>query len=153
MSFGPKESYFWPSHVIVFQECQAKGSGRPALNVDIAPVISNSPDYKQKFTIQLSLDELALFALLLKKHKAESKFEYHGSNKDKALYTKWYPKTDSLGFFFYQKGISRGAAYIKFNELFRVFRLVISMLARAYNETNDGIYAMLEQFYGHTGHC
>ena len=131
-----------------FQLCFDK-AGKPAMNVDLAPNPDDKPNWKEKSSFQLTIDELSWFVAVLAGLSNDANFNYHGKQKNKSLSINRRQEEGGIVYAFniIEKGHSK--RYIKLSQIeaFRVHKLALKQLCAFYEQTEIEVMRSIDRFY------
>ena len=147
--FGEKAEYKRPNIIATCFQCVHDRSQKPGLNVDFAANPNNQPQWKQKQTIQLTIDELsALTALFLGKLN-DCNFAYHGETKKRSLVVNVRVEkgVSQYAFNLFDTGEKLGYIFLTKTEAFRVYKLCLKQLANYYDQPEGEVINSILHFY------
>jgi len=147
--FGEKAVFKRPNQIAVSFQCVKDRGNKEALNVDFAPNPNNQPDWKQKGSIQLTIDELPLMIALFVKLVGKCNFAYHGANNNNSLVINRNTDNNNTQFYFelFIAGKQRGFVFLTQMEAFRVYKLTLRQLSSFYKQTEQEVIDSIKHFY------
>lgn len=149
--FGAKAEFKRPNNIACCFQCVNDRTGKPALNVDMTSNTNNIPDWKNKITIQLKINELSMLCAMFLKTIPECNFAYHGENNNKSLIAKIIKNKEDhsiqFNFIMFSAGQKKGYIFLTQQEAFMVFKLALTQLCFYFNQSETEILNSIKCFY------
>lgn len=148
--FGRKCVYKRPNaSAFCFQHINREDNN-VGMNIDVAPNPDNRPDWANKSTIQLGVEEIAELVAFLLGNLNQVSFSYHGSAKNMSvvMQKKKNERGEQVSVTMLHAGQQQGYIYLTQGEAFTLYKLTNEMLSKHYKQSERDLILSIKTFFG-----
>lgn len=120
------------------------------MNIDVAPNPDNRPDWTNKTTIQLGIEEVSELVAFLLGHLPKVNFSFHGSNNNMSvlMQNKDSAHGKQIAVAMMEAGTNQGYVYLSQGEAFTLYKLANELLSKHYKQSERDLILSIKTFFG-----